>query len=395
VAVVKLVVAHPTEPKHLVKTIDWDGDVDLEELSPLIEAGRTAIGVDVAVLRVYPPVDGTATVLVLPLDDLSCTEMRDWIDGEAAPASPQWSTKAFRGEITAWASRSLGQIQDLHQVRIWDLSWVARAECGERGAYIKATGHSPLFADEGVVSTTLARLFPDRVPAPIATDSARNWMILPDLGPSRRLDSDKPEYERFIRDFARMQIESAAHVDELLDGGFVDRRPEWTATTGREWLDAAALDTLPESDRARAAGILDQLPDHVARLSKGGLPNTLLHGDIHSGNTIGNGDGFWYIDWSDASVGHPFLDMFTIRLTEGARGDELKEAYLDEWRDAGYTGLDETWEAAGVVMAAHHAISYAALTSAIEPPVEPDLLEMIPQWLVRMIDAADGRPMRL
>ena len=82
--------------------------------------------------------------------------------------------------------------------------------------------------------------------------------------------------------------------------------------------------------------VIATLDQSIARLNEFGLPNTLLHGDIHSGNAIanttsdpsgntacgasGNGNSFWYIDWTDAAVGHPFVDMFTIRITRGARG---------------------------------------------------------------------------
>ena len=87
--------------------------------------------------------------------------------------------------------------------------------------------------------------------------------------------------------------------------------------------------------------------------------------------------------------------MFTIRLTSGARGEQFRDAYLDEWKIAtGRTDLLHAWDAAGVALAAHHAISYTALVSAIEPPVERALIEMIPRWLGRMIDAANGVPMR-
>ena len=61
---------------------------------------------------------------------------------------------------------------------------------------------------------------------PIAYDSDRRLALLPDLGPSRHLDGDKREYEHLIRDFARIQIASAKHVDELLNGGCVDRTLE-------------------------------------------------------------------------------------------------------------------------------------------------------------------------
>lgn len=393
-SVVKLVFAHPTEPKHLVRTPAWDGDVDLEDLGPLIARARDEIKADVAVLRVYPPVDGETTVLLLPVGDGSLSngslDDADWRAGEVTPVGPAWSTKPFRGEILDWASGFLGPIEDLQQVRIWDLSWVARTN----DAYIKATGISPLFADEGGVTAALAGLFPDRVAKPIAYDTERRWMILPDLGPGRRLKTDKPEYERFLRDFARMQIESAGHVDVLLASGCVERSLDWTRDHGRDWLGRADLSGLRPADSDRARQLVDDLPGHIDRLNALGLPNTLLHGDIHSGNTIGNGDAFWYIDWTDASIGHPFVDMFTIRLIEGRRGDELREAYLDEWRAAGFAHVDESWDAAGVVLAAHHAISYIALCSEIVPPVEQDLLDMIPTWLARMVDAAGGLPMR-
>ena len=173
----------------------------------------------------------------------------------------------------------------------------------------------------------------------------------------------------------------------------MDRQPE----AGSGWTRADQSAPQPRAERDQAKdGSWPRSTRHIERLDAFEIPNTLLHGDIHSGNTIRNGDDFWYIDWSDAAVGHPFVDMFTIRLT--SRGAEASSSATRTSMNGRSRPEEPTcsdaWDAAGVVLAAHHAISYTALVSAIEPPVERDLIEMIPRWLSRMIDAANAVPMR-
>ena len=60
------------------------------------------------------------------------------------------------------------------------------------------------------------------------------------------------------------------------------------------------------------ARLVDGLPDRFADLASCGLPDTLVHGDFHPGNTRGvpgRTETLVLLDWGDSGVGNPLLDL--------------------------------------------------------------------------------------
>ena len=78
-------------------------------------------------------------------------------------------------------------------------------------------------------------------------------------------------------------------------------------------------------------------------MSKGPIPDSIHHGDLHDGNVFRGGPlGFWILDWGDASVAHPFCSLRValvsaenrFGLTENDPAlDGLRQIYLAEWTD--------------------------------------------------------------
>ncbi|WP_433017771.1 hypothetical protein [Kribbella sp. CA-294648] len=81
------------------------------------------------------------------------------------------------------------------QVRSWGLSNILRIPTADGNVYFKALARSStirparvdalplLFAHEPLLLQKLSDEHPDAVPAPLAVDEQRVWMLLPDLGP--------------------------------------------------------------------------------------------------------------------------------------------------------------------------------------------------------------------
>src|SRR6185503_8789109 len=89
---------------------------------------------------------------------------------------------------------------------------------------------------EGLVMATLADLFPECVPAPLAFDTARGWMLLADFGPAIGRDAPVDVCEEVLRDFAALQVRSVDAVDQLLAAGCFERGPVWLAEQATDWL---------------------------------------------------------------------------------------------------------------------------------------------------------------
>jgi Ser/Thr protein kinase RdoA (MazF antagonist) len=66
----------------------------------------------------------------------------------------------------------------------------------------------------------------------------------------------------------------------------------------------------------------------VATIGKCGIPDTLVHGDLHPGNVRRDGANITLLDWGDSFLGCPAFDI--LRLSEGASRDDAA-ALLGQW----------------------------------------------------------------
>ncbi|MCB1647800.1 MAG: phosphotransferase, partial [Pseudomonadales bacterium] len=84
-------------------------------------------------------------------------------------------------------------------------------------------------------------------------------------------------------------------------------------------------------DQALLVRFMDTLDERVNAINACGLPDTLVHGDFHSGNVRANADQLTLMDWGDCFIGHPLLDMTGLleRLPAG-----LAQIAVDSWCEA-------------------------------------------------------------
>jgi aminoglycoside phosphotransferase (APT) family kinase protein len=400
-----------------VLVVAGEGDPVLPEVRTVgladdeLEAVRTALagvlGVRVAVLRqLARAVDRGARHLdvVYALESLdprweppSHTTWLEELDGELAalvedgPVPPErtpWAREGWLAEAEAWIGSSLGALGraptgPLEQIRVWALSAVLRVQTDDGAVYFKAPAALPLFVDEGRVMQGLARLHRE-VPRPLAVDRERRWMLLDDVGAMIGWDAPREVREAALFVFGALQARSASQLDALLGMGCVDRRPAWLAREIRALLaDDDALAGLDSDDGVRVRAVEPQLISLCRRLADGPVPDALVHGDLHLDNIARNGDGFFFIDWTDACVTHPFLDLIDVHREEDAdTRDRLRDAYLSAWRDvAPQAVLLDLWELARPLSYANQAVSYRHIAANVEPGSGGELEWAIPHWL--------------
>ena len=162
----------------------------------------------------------------------------------------------------------------------------------------------------------------------------------------------------------------------------------------RSWVGRTAeLTALGASSRPldllRAETDSTEVHAGLRRLESFGLPETLVHGDLHPWNSVVEPHGIRLIDWSDAMVAHPFLDLGAA-LWEPMEGDEhaaILEAYLEPWAELLPT--DELREAARLGEMAGcllQAISYRAIANALEPSDRWLFAHYDRSWVERAVD---------
>ncbi len=269
------------------------------------------------------------------------------------PVTPAWTRLGWYDEALAWIEDQLTAAGSPltgvpTHVRSWGLSNVLRCPTAAGAVYFKALAHSTtitpaqpdslplLFAHEPRLLRHLSDERPGEVVAPVAIDDERVWMLLPDLGTPLAAETDVEVWIAAIRGHARLQRSYASSPDRLLEFGCVDRR----LTILDDELDGL-LGPNPVTDRLEPAE-RDQLLSHTKRLREAiteladvGVPETLLHGDLHSGNLAVRDGQVLAFDWTDAALSHPFLDLVTFfdKRHDLSRDPRVVDAYLSEWEE--------------------------------------------------------------
>jgi hypothetical protein len=245
------------------------------------------------------------------------------------------------------------------------------------------------------------------VPAVLAADSERHWLILEDAGRTtyEELD-DVARYERALRRYAEIQIAEIPHTRELLALGCPDRRPHRLAAE----LDALLADTpalrqgpfgFDDAELERLRALAPRLKDMCGELGRYRVPCSLEHGDLWVGNMIARGDGCVLVDWSDASLSHPFFspwffheadDYFFQAVEAGKRlaalpdlRARLRRAYLEPWTVCEpMPRLQEALALAQDLAGLHYALLYHRL---ILPGMEIqwEMRNMLPYHLRRVL----------
>jgi hypothetical protein len=447
-ASIRWVVAHPDEPKVLLARRDgglalpeaerpgqvWIGDPG-EVVAPL----RELLGGDAVLLRCLEEVEDPSTrvqrvtVLAAARAPAAAPDGTAWLgqadlapaagdpgvalaarvvadlEGGRPPAGLQpWAARGWQAQVEDWIAAELERLGralagPVEQVRVWELSCVLRAPTTAGDVWFKTSVAAPLFVNEGVVMQTLARLFPDHVPTPLAVDPDRGWMLLADFGPRVGWDASLEAVEAVARTFARMQVEAAGHVDLLLAAGCHDRRLDRLATRAGAWLPEVGADGrlptmdaatwLTEDELAALAAAVPRIRAGCEELAALAVPPSLVHGDLHLANVADGPRGPLIFDWTDACVAHPFLDLATIRRGTGEvdeAEDELRArllaAYLPAWSSfESPERLTRAWQLAVPLGALHQAVSYRSLMASLEPPIDLHMSQSTAWWLRQVL----------
>ncbi|MFC4145794.1 aminoglycoside phosphotransferase family protein [Micromonospora mangrovi] len=350
-----------------------------QEVASVVTEARRRHHLDVAVLRLLAadrpePPGGHLTYLAQVAERPAVPLSPPTFDLSEEPLRAAWARPGGPARSLAWAAGELRRIgrpvTGVAQQRTWNLSAIWRLD-GEWGsAWLKQV---PLFfrheaavlrrlAASGVTPTLLA-----------ADDSGR--MLLDHVPGEDRYAADVDERAAITADHHVLQVRAAADVAGLVADGVPDRRGP--ALAG--WIRTM----LAPHDVSAVAGLLADLDDRLDQVRRCGLPDTLVHGDLHPGNVRGDGRRRVVIDWGDAFVGHPAFDL--LRLTETldpAAAGRLAAEWAARWR-ADVPGCDPERAVALLrpVAPLRMAAVYAMFLAGIEPSEHPFHVHDVPACL--------------
>jgi aminoglycoside phosphotransferase (APT) family kinase protein len=161
--------------------------------------------------------------------------------------------------------------------------------------------------------------------------------------------------------------------------------------------DEAALATLKPGDEDRLRAALPALRALIEEAAGLGIPETLVHGDLHAGNVGLRDVRIAFFDWTDACIGHPFLDLATfvggnlMPDVVAAEQDRLRAAYLDEWRGvADVTALIRAGELVETLGMLHQVVSYQRMLAVVEEPDRSAMASGVTGWTSSLLDRVEG-----
>ena len=143
---------------------------------------------------------------------------------------------------------------------------------------------------------------------------------------------------------------------------------------------------------AAARACVPEVERWLAELAAYDVPATLVHGDLHLGNVAHHDGRLTVFDWSDASVGHPFVDVATLaRSSPPDERDELVAAYFGAWREAlPGADLERVMGLADVAEKVFQAVTYERLQAAQEDAAVWMMEGVVARCLVQLTEAVAG-----
>lgn len=359
-----------------------------QDIGPLVAAVRARHGLNITVLRLLEaslPKPPGGEVTYLAEVDRAPNDIAPWAGRlpedplrlpYARPGGPAADIAWARARL---AERGVTLADRPEQIRTWNLSSLWRIPYEGGAAWLKVV--PAFFAHEGALLAHLADS--QRVPRLMARDGAR--CLLAELQGDDLYEATLAQRIAMVDLLVALQAEQAARVDDLRVLGL----PDWRADRLIEAIRSVSDRTTPDlsaADRATVAPFLGGLPDRLARIADCGLPDTLVHGDFHSGNFRGEGDELVLLDWGDSGVGNPLLDQPAfLDRAPAAQVPALRKHWRDRWR-AFAPGSDPARAAQLIapIAAARQAVIYQSFLDRIEPSEHPYHRADPVDWLRRV-----------
>jgi hypothetical protein len=309
-----------------------------------------------------------------------------------------WARPGFLAEAGSWITERLAQAGlalagPLEVRRNWSLSLLLRVPTTGGDCYFKAV--PALFRQEPGLTAYLAQRFPGRVPAVLAFDADRHWLLMRGFDGSPLMEQSTPApWIAALEGYAALQVTMVPEAARLLALGCPDRRAsvlEGQVAAVLADTDGMLIDRpngLSAVEAACLAALGPALRQACRAFAALPLPATLEHGDLHGNNivTIAAG-GCLYFDWTDGCLAPPFFGLPAYLETGRAEWHApLIAAYSAAWQpftDA--LTLDRARRLARPLSDLHMALSYSWIRAQTEARQRWQLAGSFPFFLRELL----------
>lgn len=346
--------------------------------------------------------------------------LQDALQGEIPALRAPWERRGWFADAVAWIERQLdllgytaaGPIEQIKAA--WGSSSILRALTTEGHLYFKADFAKP--PSEPALVLALAERWPENVPAIVAANLDRRWMLMCEFDGRNVDERSLTECQEAVRLFAELQIDCARDLERWFRLGCQDVRLERLPGYLAQMIaDPAATQPgtpqgLSEEEIERLSHCIGRVEAMCAGLAEYGLPASLVQQDFRGGNARKGATTYLFFDWSDTVVAHPFFspirfnEYIRIRAEEDPQGEAsqrltqerrhaIRDAYLEPWTT--YQPMDRlqaAFEQAWGLNAIYQSIRWYFDTKYLEltAPWGSDIASGLPHHLRRVLEATHG-----
>ncbi|MFL5779577.1 MAG: phosphotransferase family protein [Chloroflexota bacterium] len=361
----------------------WKGVPEGEPIPALVTTEPAAVGWTPPEGLLFGPVPGAPGDIAEPIRPRAEELLAELRGRLPAPVlRPRWARPGWFDRASTWmrsaavaAGRPLAG--DPQPFFLRGISALLRAPTDGPDLFLKAV--FPPFHAEPVLTRLLAERFPETMPTVVAIEPDEGWLIVEDIGSS--WIGDAPEDDRpaalgqgasTLVAIQRTFASDADAVRTLLEAGaphrpLADLVGSLAGAIGPEGLGVADGGIEPQ----RAQRVVAATAAAVARVEAVGIPESVVHGDFHSGNAALVDGRVVIIDWSDAAISSPAIDLVTWIAWSRDRRIEV-DAATDAWVEAWSTTVDaealrSVIDDILIVGAAYQVVSYDGIRRNLEP----------------------------
>ncbi len=321
---------------------------------------------------------------------------------------PDWFPQVIRWideHLTAHGLKQSAPVELVHQ-----RPWSAFARVPTSGGMVYFKAPAPVYRYEVALTEALAQWRPEDTVPLLAVERERGWMLSLDAGRTLREAAPSAEqvehWVRLLPQYVELQMEMTARVPALLALGVPDRRLVTLPALYEQLLQAdeslrVGLEPgLTHEEFQRLLALRSQVAEWCELLAGMGPPETLTHEEVHDANVLVGGGRYVFIDWSDASVAHPFFTMlvtlraaaYRLKLPEdGPEMTRVRDAYLEPWTAfATRETLLSSFNLARRLAMLNRALSWHHGLAPLPPQQREADADAVPEWLRDFLNEEDA-----
>ncbi len=289
-------------------------------------------------------------------DTIAFEPWSDPVDGvnEPEPLRHPWAEPGGPADDLAWVADHVDIAGRPVQHRTWNLSAIWSIPTPEGKVWLKCVPR--FYQHEAAVLRVLAEVVPGAGPTLLAADGHRQ--LLAEMAGRDGYEATPEEQIAMVDALVDLQLAVLARTDDLLAAGVPDCRCACLLELLTSFLDRVAVDD------GQLQRLKVELPDRLATLEALGLPDVLVHGDPHPGNSRLGADPPVWFDWGDSFIGNPLLDLGAVHRM----APQAIERWLYRWSEpAGGLDLTEAWTVLKPIALVRSAWVYQDFLDNIEP----------------------------